>query len=273
LLGLPIDAVDWASGAAREVVREILRRQLPEFHFSLDVEAGTLTKVRLSMFPTGQLVRTASVSLRSNTIPNLLLVHARPALDIQANSMRGLPVEYVERRIQNFTSKVRQATITDPVIQQFGLKVTPIVRPGVDTQVDVTVETESWRISAETHLDIGRDKDNISGEAHIGKRLGSHDELFLELKILPGDMTWQFMPGFGHQFGSDTWIGIRYRTNDHELGWRLNQGLGGRWSLRAERWPGIDRSEVGVRYKLHDFLSAEFVWTNERNWFRLVGHL
>jgi hypothetical protein len=265
--------VDWASGAAREVVREILRRQLPEFHFSLDVEAGTLTKVRLSMFPTGQLVRTASVSLRSNTIPNLLLVHARPALDIQANSMRGLPVEYVERRIQTFTNKVRQATITDPVIQQFGLKVTPIVRPGVDTQVDVTVEAESWRISAETHLDIGRDKDNISGEVHIGKRLGAHDELFLELKILPGDMTWQFMPGVGHQFGSDTWIGIRYRTNDQELGWRLNQGLGGRWSLRAERWPGIDRSEVGVRYKLHDFLSAEFVWTNERNWFRLVGHL
>ena len=39
LIGLPIDAVDWATGVARELIREILRRQLPEFHFSLDVEA------------------------------------------------------------------------------------------------------------------------------------------------------------------------------------------------------------------------------------------
>ncbi|MBP2665377.1 MAG: hypothetical protein H6Q76_357 [Firmicutes bacterium] len=273
LLGLPVDAVDWASGVARELIRELLRRQLPEFHFSLDVEAGRQTKVRLSLFPTGQLVKEAQVSLRSNTIPNMLLIHARPAVELQARSMRGLPVEYVERNIKYFADKVRQVTLEDPVIKQFGLKVTPVVRPGSDTEVAVSVEAETYRITAEVQLDIGRDKDNIAGEAHIGRRLGHYDELFLELKVLPGDMTWQIMPGWGHQFGSDTWVGLRYRTNDQELGWRLNQGLGGRWSLRAERWPRIDSNEVGIRYKLHDFLSAEFVFTNNRNWLRLVGHL
>ena len=29
LLGLPVDAVDWAAGVARELIRELLRRQLP----------------------------------------------------------------------------------------------------------------------------------------------------------------------------------------------------------------------------------------------------
>ena len=273
LIGLPVDAVDWASGVARELIREILRRQLPEFHFSLDVEAGKQTKVRLSLFPTGQLVKEATVSMRSNTIPNMMLVHARPAVELQARSMRGLPVEYVERHLKYFTEKVRQTTMDDPVIRQLGLKVFPVVRPGVDTEVGVAVEAETYRITAEVQLDIGRDKDNIAGEAHIGRRVGAYDELFLELKILPGDMTWQFMPGWGHQFGSDTWAGVRYRTNDQEVGWRLNQGLGGRWSLRAERWPRINFNEFGIRYKLHDFLSAEFVLTNDRNWLRLVGHL
>lgn len=273
LIGLPVDAVDWGSGVARELIREILKRRLPEFHFSLDVESGQQTKVRLSLFPTGQLVKEAKVSLRSNTIPNLLLVHARPALEAEARSMRGLPVEYVERHLQFFTGKVRQAVLADSVIRQFDLKVHPVVRPGVDSEVEVAVEAETYKITAEVQLDIGRDRDNIAGEAHIGRRIGQYDELFLELKILPGDMTWQFMPGWGHQFGSDTWVGLRYRSNDREIGLRLNQGLGGRWSLRAERWPHIDRNEVGLRYKLHDFLSAEFVWTNNRNWLRLVGHL
>ena len=273
LVGLPIDAVDWATGVARELIREILLRQLPEFHFSLDVEAGRETAVRLSLFPTGTIVREARVSLRSQTIPNLLLVHARPAIEEQARSMRGLPVAYLERHLAYFTERVRTTALADPVIRQFVLNVSPKVTPGQDTEVLVTVDTDRFRITAEVFLDTGKDRDNISAKAHLGQRIGKQDELFIELKVLPGMMTWEFMPGWGHQFGSDTRAGLRYRTNDREwVGW-LEQGLGGRWSLRAERWSGLDRNEIGLRYKLHDFLSAEFIMTNDRSWLRMVGHL
>ena len=273
LVGLPIDAVDWATGVARELIREILLRQLPEFHFSLDVEAGRETSVRLSLFPTGTIVREARVSLRSQTIPNLLLVHARPAIEAQARSMRGLPVAYVERHLSYFTNLVRTTALADPVVSQFALIVLPKVTPGQDTEVLVTVDTNRFRITAEVFLDTGKDRENITAQAHLGQIIGKRDELFIELKVLPGMMTWEFMPGWGHQFGSDTWAGLRYRTNDREwVGW-LEQGLGGRWSLRAERWSGLDRNEIGLRYKLHDFLSAEFIMTNDRSWLRMVGHL
>ncbi len=273
LIGLPIDAVDWATGVARELIRELLRRQLPEFHFSLDVEAGRDTAVRLSLFPTGPIVREAKVSLRSQTLPNLLLVHARPAIEEQSRSMRGLPVAYVERHLAYFTERIRTTALADPVIRQFTLYILPKVTPGQDTEVWINVETERFRITAEVFLDTGKDRDNISAKAHFGKKVGKQDELFIELKVQPGMMTWEFMPGWGHQFGSDTWAGLRYRTNDREwVGW-LEQGLGGRWSMRAERWSGLDRNEIGLRYKLHDFLSAEFVLTNDRSWLRMVGHL
>lgn len=273
LVGLPVDAVDWATGVARELIREILQRQLPEFHFSLDVEAGRDTAVRLSLFPTGTIVREARVSLRSQTIPNLLLVHARPAIEEQARSMRGLPVAYLERHLAYFTERVRTTALADPVIRQFVLNVSPKVTPGQDTEVLVTVDTDRFRITAEVFLDTGKDRDNISAKAHLGQRIGKQDELFIELKVLPGMMTWEFMPGWGHQFGNDTWAGLRYRTNDREwVGW-LEQGLGGRWSLRAERWSSLGRNEIGLRYKLHDFLSAEYVLTNDRSWLRMVGHL
>ena len=273
LVGLPVDAVDWATGVARELIREILLRQLPEFHFSLDVQAGRDTAVRLSLFPTGTIVREARVSLRSQTIPNLLLVHARPTIEEQVRSMRGLPVAYVERHLAYFTERVRTTALADPVIRQFTLNVSPIVTPGQDTEVMVTVDSDRFRITAEVFLDTGKDRENISAKAHLGQKISKRDELFLELKVLPGMMTWEFMPGWGHQFGADTWAWVRYRTNDREwVGW-LEQGLGGRWSLRTERWSGLDRNEIGLRYKLHDFLSAEFIMTNDRSWLRMVGHL
>lgn len=273
LLGLPVDAVDWASSVARDLVRELLQRQLPEFHFSLDVEAGKETSVRLSLFPTGQLVKEVKVSLRSTTIPNLLLVHARPAVELQARSMRGLPVAYVERRLNYFITRVQSATQDDPLIQKFGLSVKPQVRPGTDTEVQISVESGQYRVWAEAWLEVGQNQDNIAGKAHIGTKIGSQNELFLELKLLPGTMTWEVMPGLGRQFAGETWAGVRYRTNDKEWVFWLEQGLGGRWSLRVERWPGLNLNEVGLRYKLHDFLSAEFVMTNTRNWLRMVGHL
>lgn len=273
LLGLPVDAVDWASGVARELIRELLRQQLPEFHFSLDVEAGRNTLVRLSLFPTGQIVQSAKVFLRSNTMPNMLLVHARPAIESEAQVMRGLPVAYVERRLPYFTESIRRIILLDPLIHRFGLRVLPMIRPGTDTEVAITVEAERFRIMADVMLDIGRDRDNISGKLHLGQRLGKQDEVFLELKVLPGMMTWEMMPGWGHRFTTETWAGLRYRTNDKEwVGW-LEQGLGGQWSLRAEHWPNLHYNEIGIRYKLHDFLSVEFVLTNERNWLRMVGHL
>lgn len=273
LVGLPVDSVDWASGIARDLIRELLKQKLPEFHFSLDVEAGRQTKVRLSLFPVGELVKNVAVSMRSNTIPNLLLVSARPAVESQARSMRGLPVAYVRRHMNHFKTEIAQAAQTDHVIRQFDLKVTSVIRPGVDTEAVVTAETETWRITAEAYLDVGRNTDNISGQAHVGRTLGKYDELFLEVKVVPGPMSWEIMPGWGHQFGSETWAGARYRTNDKEwVGW-LQQGLGGRWSIRAEHWPHLAWTEVRLRYKLHDFLSAEFVMTNTMNWLRLVGHL
>ncbi len=273
LVGLPVDSVDWASGIARDLIREMLKQKLPEFHFSLDVEAGRQAKVRLSLFPVGELVKNVSVSMRSNTIPNLLLVSARPAVETQARSMRGLPVAYVARHMNHFKTEIARAAQTDHVIKQFDLKVASVIKPGVDTEAVVTAEAETWRITAEAYLDVGRNTDNISGQAHIGRSLGKYDELFLELKVVPGPMSWEIMPGWGHQFGSETWAGARFRTNDKEwVGW-LQQGLGGRWSIRAEHWPHLAWTETRLRYKLHDFLSAEFVITNTTNWLRLVGHL
>ena len=42
--------------------------------------------------------------------------------------------------------------------------------------------------------------------------------------------------------------------------------------LRVEHHFKSDLNEVALRYKLHEFVSLEYVKNNEDNWLRLVGN-
>ena len=46
-----------------------------------------------------------------------------------------------------------------------------------------------------------------------------------------------------------------------------------KWRLRAEHFSGDDRNEYGVRYRIHEFLSAEYVYGGDEFYLRLIGNL
>ena len=55
--------------------------------------------------------------------------------------------------------------------------------------------------------------------------------------------------------------------------YRLEQDITPKWRLRAEYFSGSDTTEIGVRYRIHEFLSAEYVYSNDKPYFRIVGNL
>jgi hypothetical protein len=95
----------------------------------------------------------------------------------------------------------------------------------------------------------------------------------MEITLIPTSVTWEFVPGWGHRLGPRTEAGAKYNLSS-ELGllW-LKQELDDRWSLRLERTPAKGFNEVALRYKLHEFLSAEYIVTTNNRWLRLVGNL
>ena len=44
-----------------------------------------------------------------------------------------------------------------------------------------------------------------------------------------------------------------------------------KWRLRTEYFSGTDTTEIAVRYRIHEFLSAEYVYSNDKPYFRIVG--
>jgi hypothetical protein len=67
--------------------------------------------------------------------------------------------------------------------------------------------------------------------------------------------------------------GIKYNTSSSQNMLWLSKELSPSWTMRLERNPKNRNNELGLRYKLHDFLSAEYIITKDDQWLRLVGHL
>jgi hypothetical protein len=273
LVGLPTDAVDWAGGVSKAVIREILASQLPEFRANLDIISGPHTQVKLALAPVGPTVQDVQVIMQSHTIPNILLWEARPQVIQAAKTLRGLPVAFVERNQEYFRQYIVRSIAGNPATRRYGLTLTPQIRAGTDTEIQVIADTAKYKVSLEGYLDIDKDSDNIAAKLHAGKKISDYDEAFMEITLLPSSMTWEFVPGWGREIGSKTVAGLKYNLSDHhEIIW-MNQEIAPRWTLRVERIPDLHRNEVGVRYKLHEFLSAEYVLTNDDRWIRLVGNL
>lgn len=273
LVGLPIDAIDWAGGVSKILIREMLVSQLPEFRANFDIIAGARTVVHLSLAPLGATVQDVHVSLRSHTIPNVLLIAARPTVEQAGKSLVGLPVAFVERHRDYFTEKLAATAARHSIAKRYGLALTPVINPGVDTTVALDAETDQYKVALEGYLDMGRSKDNTSFKLHVGKFIGKQDEAFLEVDFIPSAVTWDFVPGWGHTFSPRTTAGMKYNISDqHNIVW-LHQNLNRNLTLRLERTPAVNKNEFGIRYKMHDFLSAEYVVNKEDRWLRLIGSL
>lgn len=273
LVGLPIDSLDWAGGVSKTVIRELLTAQLPEFRSNFDIVSGTQTTVRLSLAPQGPVVQDTRVTLRSRTIPNVLLWKAKPAVEEAAKMMNGLPVAFVERHSAYFNTHLAEVVKDHPIAKEYGLTLTPEVIAGKQTQIQLKAETAKYRLTLEGYVDMGREDDNTAIKLHAGKFINSADELFTEVEFIPSSVSWKFYPGWSHRIGKTTYAGLKYDISDKDNILWINQNFGSDWSLRLEHASSTEGDEIGLRYKIHDFLSAEYVVGEHENWLRLIGHL
>lgn len=273
LIGLPIDAVDWAGGVSKIVIREALATALPEFNANFEIVPGTHTVMKLSLTPLGPTVQDVRISLRSRTIPNVLLFAVRPTVEEAAQSLVGLPVTFIERHRSYFTSKLETAAGRHSIAKKYGLSISPSIDPGVTSEITLDAETDRYKLSLEGYMDMGRPAENTSFRLHAGKFIGKKDEAFLEVDFIPSTVAWKFVPGWGHAIGKDTAAGVKYNLSDqYSIIW-LQHHINPDLSIRLERVPSDGRDQFGIRYKMHDFLSAEYIFTGEQQWLRLISNL
>ncbi|HWR41084.1 MAG TPA: hypothetical protein VN611_16460 [Patescibacteria group bacterium] len=273
LIALPVEAVDWAGGVSKGIIREILMGQLSDFYPSIDISGGTHTVVRIAMVPAGPLIHEVNVELRSRSFPNLLLHSLRPAVEETAGGMRGLPVSFIERNREFFANRLLARAEQTGMTRHYSLQYAAEIHTGTVTEVIFKAETARLNITLEGWLDMGRTKDNTTVKLHAGQYLDKQNELFMEVKFVPSSVSWSFEPGWAHKLTPTTQAGVRYNLSEQHSKLWLHQYLGNRWLLRLERDTATGYNEFAIRYKLHELLSAEYVFTTDEKWLRLIGNL
>ncbi|WP_018702898.1 hypothetical protein [Anaeromusa acidaminophila] len=272
LLGMPVDAADWGAGLVRTVVREWFEDQLPEFRPEVEVSVAKTTQVKLTMTPRAPLVHALKVTLRSRSLPNVLLYTVQKDLEQEGQGWLQLPVSFVARQEKALAEQLLLKAATHAWVKQLGLQMRLVeVRTGPVTEVVLDAESRYYRMFAEGYLDMGKKDEATRVRLHAGWKATPQGELFLEGDFFPNDVKNRWYSGLGWQVSSQTEAGVKYKFQDGEKIFWMRQQLGGPWSLRLERYEDQHASELGVRYRLHEFLSAEYVLTNEERWLRLIA--
>ena len=203
LLGLPIAAADWTNGVLKREVNAYLDAHLPEFRADFDVTADTDAQVTLTVYPRLPVVRTVDLSMRSDTMPNMMLLTHRELMKDQVNLLVGVPVAFTERHRAAFEQLFADAIDVRPDFRALRMKTHVTITTGERAAVMARSDSDRYRVRATGWVDIGRqegathsNEDDLVGQLHAGVRFDAVDELYTRLEVTPQDIDWRFQLGW-----------------------------------------------------------------------------
>jgi hypothetical protein len=282
LIGLPVDSLDWANGAVKSVMETELMNMLPEFYPHITITSNADAEVKIYLMPQLPVVRNVNVIVDAENLPKVIFLKTRKNLEQKYAGLEGLPVNFVRRHEHDVLIDLQDSLAQQWVIKQYKLRVLPTLNIGENIDINLKSETDFYDIQAGAYIDMNRkdrknDKD-ISDDhtvitAHVGRKVGTHHEFFSELEFKPASVKWNFIPGYFYHWGKNTMLGYQYETEDNSNHLWLRQHLGGRWGIRYDRDLTNEDDEVGLTYKLHEYISLEYIVSDHDNWLRIIGYL
>ncbi len=273
LQGASLDAADWAGGILRGQVKSCVETALPDFRAAADLTTKDGDAyVQVIIYPVGELIHTIQYSMVSKSIPNILLMKLKYKYADKAKSLQGLPVSYIEKNYEMLAERLLQELSAEPQVRRHHLIPQIEIRPGAETQVNISLESHKYKIWFEGYGDIGRKDHNLSGRAHIGKFISRRDEIFGEAGVDLKNVRWDFSAGYAYHWGKTTLSYMRRVPADSNV-YRFEYDFTPKWRFRYEHFGGTKENEYAVRYRIHEFLSGEYVYSTNKSYFRIVGNL
>ena len=274
LQGMPLLAMDWTQGVLKRELRNFMEHNVPEFRADFDISPTHNAVVNLTVYPKMPTVRKIRLFMRSDTVPNFALLGYRDKLERQANELVGVPVGFVERHKDEIAVGLADFLDGQYDFRLLSMKTRLDIDSGEEVSITSRSDSERYRLRLEGWVDVGRknDDDTLKFRLHAGTRLSKVDELFVLADFAPQDVQMSWNIGYGRDLSSKTTAEIRYDPDKRRLIVGGSQLLLPNLRLRYERNRVTSLDEWGLRYRLHDFMSFEYVANREENWLRVIGH-
>ncbi|MBQ9479028.1 MAG: acylphosphatase [Selenomonadaceae bacterium] len=276
LRDLPIAAADWTNGILKRRLNSFMDEHLPEFRADFDTEFSASTAhVLLNVYPRVPVVRMVSLSMHSNTMSNMALVTHRTLMEERVNLLVGVPVAFVARHQADIEELIREPLDAQKDFRALKMESKVELNAGEKTSVMIRSDSDRYRLRLSGWVDIGRSskaKDDFVFRMHVGRKVSTLDEVFMQLDAQPQDVHFKWSLGYARSFDHGTSAAIRYDFTSKDVVTRIEQEFLKDWVLRYEHRFDDDKDEAAVRYRLHDFLDVECVVDNKESWLRFIGH-
>lgn len=279
LVGLPVAATDWATGALKHSLTAYMEEHLPEFRADYDIDVDPSAQVHLTVYPRLPVVRTVDLSMRSDTIPNVTLLSQRSAMETEVNRLVGVPVAFVARHRTVFEQQLADGLDGAGDFRRLKLASRVTITPGECMTVMSRTDTTRYRLRLTGWLDIGRTAENRGAERrdlrvrlHAGQMMSARDELYVETDAAPEDLRFHWRMGYARALLPHLTGDLRYDLREERLSIMGQYVIHPRWLVRCEHWTDTGAWEWELRYKLHDFLSIAGLVDGEDRWVRLIGN-
>ena len=279
LIGLPVAATDWASGALKRRLTDYMEEHLPSFRADYDIDVDRTAHVHLTVYPRLPVVRTIDLSMRSDTIPNVMLLTRRSVLEAEVNRLVGVPVAFIEQHRTDFERQLSGVIDSGSDFRRLHLVSHVEITPGERMSVMCRTDTTRYRLRLTGWLDIGRSaqgndhtRRNLNVRLHAGQMLGAREELYVEADVAPEDVRFDGRIGYARTLLPHLTGELRCDLRGGGLSVAGFYAFHPRWLLRYEHFTESGTGELELRYKLHDFLSLAGLVDRHDAWLRLIGN-
>lgn len=274
--GLPQAAMAWADPILEAQAREAVERALAGFTATVRARVrGESAQTEVVVLPKDtRVIRNIGVRFRSSSIPTMLLDQHGPAVASMAEPLRGLPVAFAQAHHAAIELLIKEDLAAYPPARQYRIIAAPALDVGETTYVTVVADSVLYRGRVEAQLNIGPQAPGAAVIGHLGRLAAPNTEAFLELRLVPTPLSFDWSVGAQMAASPSTTIGAAYALVARETtAWiavraGLDAGVRTSWNLSTQSFEGA------VTYRFNEFLSGELIATSRGNWWlRLVSNL
>ncbi len=274
LLGLPVEALEWAGPIVERRTTEVIEAAAEGFTAVGRTETAPAARLVVSVTARdARVVRDIGVRFRSSSIPFVLLNQHAPQVTSMAELLRGLPVVFVRAQRARFEAIIASRLAAYPPVREYGIVARPVLQAAEVTVITVLADSTLYRGRIEARLNFGTQAPVPDVRAQLGRALGPI-EPFVEFTLIPSNLALRWAVGLRVEIGSDVSVGIKARLDGEDqeafVTYRLSPDL----QLRGAYFLRAGVVESTLTYRLNEFLSWEGVATTRGAlWLRVVSNL
>jgi hypothetical protein len=167
-VGFPVASVAWSEGIFSLVAEYLVERELPGFDSRFSIIAGAKTELNLTLIPREPTVSGVTIKYTSSNVPTYLVRQKAKVYLDKFNVLKGIPVEFLVHYQPQLEKELTRVLNDFPELRQLGLAVTLKIKPALNTQVQLGVDSENYPFKLEARYFIGGETNFGNFQGYLG---------------------------------------------------------------------------------------------------------